>query len=43
MGNHIWNDQTTHCTTRSRANIDGSIMDLNKRVLVRSYKIHVPL
>ena len=43
MGNHIWNDQTTHCTTRSRTSIDGSIMDLNKHTLVRSYKIHVPL
>ena len=43
MGTHIWNDQTTHCTTRSRTSTNDSIMDLNKRVLVRSYKIHVPL
>lgn len=43
MGNHIWSDQTTYRTTRSRTSTDGSIMDPNKRVLVRSYKIHVPL
>lgn len=43
MGNHIWSNQTTHRTTRSWTSTDDSIMDLNKRVLVRSYKIHVPL
>lgn len=28
MGNHIWSDQTTHRTTRSRTSTDDSIMDL---------------
>lgn len=43
MGNHIWSDQTPCRLTRSRTSTDDPIMDLNKRVLVRSYKIHVPL